>query len=77
MPVIYRDLTEYQLLYQSDYLRASENFQFVDLVRKMMSDSNFYSKGLNISQTLIGQFDKDSIYKQLIDLYQAVNKSSN
>ena len=70
MPVIYRDLLEYELLYNSNYLSAGSNDQFVALIRKLMTDKTEYQRGLAMSEKLVAQFDKDQIKKELISIYK-------
>jgi 1,2-diacylglycerol-3-alpha-glucose alpha-1,2-galactosyltransferase len=69
MPVIYRDLEEYRSLYELPYLKAADMDEFVSLTKQMMSDIDFYMKGLHISEKLITQFNKTGIKKKLISVY--------
>ena len=72
MPVIYRDIEEYKSLYKNPYIKAGTNEEFINIIRRMQSDKNFYSEGLNISQQLLTQFDKDIIREKLIDIYKSL-----
>ena len=63
MPVIYRDLEEYETLYNHTYLKAGDNEAFVNWIKKMKADPNEYARGLEISEKLITQFDKNEIRK--------------
>jgi len=76
MPVIYRNLEEYRMLYHNEYWKASTNMQFADWVKRLMNDANAYSHGEKISQQLITQFEKENIRKQLVNLYKNVNEQS-
>jgi 1,2-diacylglycerol-3-alpha-glucose alpha-1,2-galactosyltransferase len=76
MPVIYRNLEEYRLLYRNEYWKANDNAQFVEWVKRLMNDKESYAKGIEISQRLITQFDKENIREQLIHLYSDLNASS-
>lgn len=69
LPVVFRDLVEYELLYENPYLKASSTVEFVSMVRKLMDDRDFYSSARAISRTLLGQFDEDRIQDQLIGIY--------
>lgn len=69
MPVVFRDLKEYTLLYENAYLKANTTPEFIDLTRKLIHDKAFYEQGLKISKELITQFDKNKIRTQLINLY--------
>ncbi len=75
MPVIYRDLEEYKLLYKNEYLQANDNKGFVEWINTLMESHNAYQMGLEISKKLISQFDKNEIRKQLIELYTTLNKN--
>jgi 1,2-diacylglycerol-3-alpha-glucose alpha-1,2-galactosyltransferase len=73
LPVIYRDLKEYELLYENTYLKAKNNLEFASLIKQMKEDKHFYETGKNISETLIKQFDKNEIYKKIMSVYQELN----
>lgn len=72
MPVIYRDLEVYKLLYKNPYLKARDNAEFINLTKRMINDKDFYNEGLNISEQLIKQFDKNVIRGKLINLYETL-----
>ena len=69
LPVIYRDIPEYAQLYKHPYLKAKEAEEFIALTKRMAGDPAFREKGRSISKTLLTQFDKDGIRKQLLALY--------
>jgi 1,2-diacylglycerol-3-alpha-glucose alpha-1,2-galactosyltransferase len=70
MPVIYRDIEEYKSLYENPYLKAKNTEEFIALTKRMISDEQFFSDGLKISEALLRQFDKDLIRNKLISTYQ-------
>jgi 1,2-diacylglycerol-3-alpha-glucose alpha-1,2-galactosyltransferase len=72
MPVIFRDIEVYKLLYENPYLKACTTEQFIDLIKRMMNDKEFYKEGLSISNKLLTQFDKNKIRKELISLYKSL-----
>jgi 1,2-diacylglycerol-3-alpha-glucose alpha-1,2-galactosyltransferase len=72
MPVIYRDLEEYKLLYKNPYLKAKDNSEFIRLTKRMIHDKDFYNEGLKISEQLLMQFDKNYIKEKLINLYRTL-----
>ena len=76
IPVIYRNLEEYRLLYHNEYWKANTNEQFVDWIHRLMKDESAYSQGVQISQQLITQFEKENIRRQLLHLYRNVNEQS-
>lgn len=77
MPVVYRDLKEYTLLYKYPYLKAASTVDFIALTRKLIGDKHFYNEANKISERLIEQFDKNVIRAELIDLYQLVLRKAN
>jgi len=76
MPVIYRDIEEYSVLYKNEYWKAKGNTEFINWINCLMSDQQLYRKGITISERLIAQFDKRYIRKQLVHLYQTILDAS-
>lgn len=72
MPVVYRDIREYELLYEHPYLKAKTTEAFIELTKKLLHEPEFYAAGLAISSALIKQFDQEKIRQQLLDLYREV-----
>ena len=69
IPVVFRDLLEYQLLYTHTYLKAATTQQFIEITRQLLNNPNYYNQSCQISAQLISQFDKDRIREQFIHLY--------
>jgi 1,2-diacylglycerol-3-alpha-glucose alpha-1,2-galactosyltransferase len=74
MPVIFRKLNEYDLLYKTDYINASNLTDFIQLVEQLKNNSSFYQNGLEISERLVAQFNKDNIRTKLVNLYHEIGK---
>lgn len=72
IPVIYRDINEYQSLYENPYLKASDKNEFIALTRRMIYDKEYYNEGLNISERLLTQFDKNRVRERLITVYRSL-----
>ena len=72
LPVIFRDLPEYDRLYRYPYLKAKSDENFADLIKKITLDQTFRTEAITMSQNLIKQFDKDEIRRQLLKLYRDV-----
>lgn len=72
MPVIYRDIEEYRLLYKNPYIKAGSTEDFVTLTKRMIEDRQFYNEGLKISEQLLVQFDKEIIREKLISVYKSL-----
>ena len=75
MPVIYRDIEEYKLLYKYPYIKAGSNAEFISLTKRMIEDREFYNEGLGISEQLLIQFDKEIIRQKLISVYKSLLNS--
>jgi 1,2-diacylglycerol-3-alpha-glucose alpha-1,2-galactosyltransferase len=76
MPVIFRDIVEYKMLYENKYLSAKNTEEFIDITSKMMNNKEFYAEGLKVSANLIKQFDKTVIRQKLINLYYRLNEKT-
>jgi len=72
MPVIFRDIREYTLLYDHPYLKAKTTEAFIGLTKKLLNEPEFYTQSLAISAELIKQFDQEKIRQELVDLYREV-----
>ena len=73
MPVVFRDIEEYTLLFETPYLKANTTPEFIDLTKRLIHDKSFYEQGLRISEELIMQFDKNKIREKLMHLYHELN----
>jgi len=70
LPVVFRDLREYQLLYENPYLKAGSRTEFINLIRQLKSDPEFYQTGVDISEKLLQQFNREHIRKKVVELYK-------
>jgi 1,2-diacylglycerol-3-alpha-glucose alpha-1,2-galactosyltransferase len=70
LPVIFRDIPEYDSLYSTHYLKAATTPEFVNITRKLLTDPELYEESVELSKKLTREFDKHKIKKQLIDLYR-------
>ena len=72
MPVIFRDLQEYKMLYESDYFAANDVAQFVSQIKLLMQYKEAYNRGVLLSNELVKQFDKHAIREKLLQLYTSL-----
>lgn len=72
LPVIFRDLKEYEMLYHSTYLKAKSIIEFSEMIQSLFSNQSNLDRAKQISKQLVTQFDKHSIRKKLISLYRNV-----
>ncbi|MCX6223527.1 MAG: glycosyltransferase family 4 protein [Bacteroidia bacterium] len=77
LPVVFRDLPEYALLYENPYLKASTTKEFVQIIRSLMNDSDCRHKGIKISNQLVEQFEEDKIRIKLIGIYTELYRKSS
>jgi 1,2-diacylglycerol-3-alpha-glucose alpha-1,2-galactosyltransferase len=70
LPVVFRDIMEYAALYQAPYLKAADTAAFIKIALQLIADPEYYHEAVKISDQLIGEFDKEKIKNQLIDLYR-------
>jgi 1,2-diacylglycerol-3-alpha-glucose alpha-1,2-galactosyltransferase len=70
LPVIFRNLKEYETLYESPYLKAQSNEAFMAQLDKLFSQKDFYNEAVTLSKNLIKQFEENSIYQKTMDVYQ-------
>lgn len=73
LPVVFRDIVEYQKLYDHPYLKASNTEDFIELTRKLMNDKQALANAAALSKQLIVQFDKDRIREKLLSVYTRLN----
>lgn len=76
LPVVFRNLPEYQLLYENPYLKADTTRDFVQMIHKMMNDKDFRENGSQMSAKLLEQFDEEKILTKLIGIYTELYRIS-
>ncbi len=72
LPVVFRNLKEYALLYEHPYLSAGSTPEFIEMTYRLMRDRDFYLKGKGISEELVKQFDKEAFLKKLTEVYHSL-----
>ncbi len=72
LPVVFRDLPEYRLLFRNPYLKAASNGEFIDMTRRLMNEKEFYRRARKISEHLIVQFDRVQIREELVGVYRSL-----
>lgn len=70
LPVVFRNLQEYALLYEQPYLKANDTASFINITRKLFTNKDYYQTGVTISHRLIKAFDKMKIRNDLVYLYK-------
>jgi 1,2-diacylglycerol-3-alpha-glucose alpha-1,2-galactosyltransferase len=69
LPVIFRNLKEYETLYESAYLKAPDNETFKAHLNRLFLDKEYYNEAVQMSKNLIIQFEENSIYQKTMDVY--------
>jgi len=72
LPVVFRDLPEYAMLYRHSYLKAGSVDGFTELTRRLASNPDFLLEGRKLSVQLVTQFDKENIREQLLEIYHSL-----
>lgn len=72
LPVVFRDLEEYKLLFRNPYLKAGSTSEFIELTGRLYHDKSFFREGKRLSEELVKQFDKDTIKKKMKGLYHSL-----
>jgi 1,2-diacylglycerol-3-alpha-glucose alpha-1,2-galactosyltransferase len=72
LPVVFRDLPEYALLYNHPYLKAGTTGEFIELTKRLSLDHAFMKEGKQLSRELVTQFDKNHIRDQLMEIYHSL-----
>lgn len=72
IPVIFRKLKEYELLYNAPYLKAKNPADFAEQLNSVLTSKESYLKAQIISADLADQFDSSKIKNDLIDVYKQV-----
>lgn len=72
LPIIFRDLIEYRLLYDCPYIKANTNEEFVQKIRQLGTEVEINEAAKTMSANLVKLFDKNVIYEQLMGLYISI-----
>lgn len=72
LPVVFRDLPEYAVLYNNPYLKARDISEFIELTGRLFREPDFLRVGKQLSTELIDQFDKEQIRDQLLGIYNSL-----
>jgi glycosyltransferase involved in cell wall biosynthesis len=70
LPVVFRDIEEYELLYEHQYLKAKNNSGFIEIINRLIHNKSFYKQGVAISENLILQFEREEIRNKMMSLYE-------
>jgi 1,2-diacylglycerol-3-alpha-glucose alpha-1,2-galactosyltransferase len=72
LPVVFRNLKEYEMLYETEYLKAQNIDEFSNVLTRLYVDDDFRQEAIAMSKNLVKQFDKEVIRAKLLSLYNEV-----
>ncbi len=70
LPVVFRDLEEYRLLYEHAFISASDNIGFANWINLLCSNEIEYASAKMLSKNILIQFDKSMIKEKFIRMYK-------
>ena len=70
LPLVLRDLAEYQLLYKEGYLNCSNNKEFKENIQGLFSDKKLFEKQSKASLLLAQKFSFEALGNKLLQYYQ-------
>ena len=76
LPLILRDLPEYQELYNGSYIPCKNNSEFKNALKKLNSDKSFYKEMVGKSKQLVNNFSPEKLGLLLFEQYKELYKLS-
>ncbi|MDR3696787.1 glycosyltransferase family 4 protein [Mucilaginibacter sp.] len=70
LPVIFRDIKEYESLYNHPYLKAATTAEFISITENLIADQQYYQSAVTMSYNLLKEFDKEKIKGDVLALYR-------
>ncbi len=74
IPLLLRDLDLYEKIYFTDYLRASNNEEFVKSLYQLRDDALVREKAISSSRKIASDYSEEHIAKLWIDYYNRIAK---
>lgn len=69
LPVVLRDIPEYEASFGQDYVRGNDE-TFVSIIKKLIEDKDFYSKSVQGAHNIANRFDNKAGGQRLVDAYR-------
>lgn len=70
LPIILRDLPEYDDTFKDDAIRCQTNEEFVKAVAQLQDSQKFYATQKKITEKIAGRFDSTAAAQRYVDLYR-------
>lgn len=72
LPIILRDLPEYDDTFQNDVIRCKTSKEFIAAVKKLKDDTTFYKTQLKGAAVIAKRFDSMAAATRYVDLYRSL-----
>ncbi len=72
LPIILRDIIEYETLYDKNYIKCSNFQEFENNIEKLINNKNFYKEQINKSNQLASNFKESVLKEKLISYYKSL-----
>ena len=75
LPIVLRDLREYDDTFRGDALMGSEVDEFVRIISKLAADKKYYAKAVKGAEQIAGRFDSGAMAKNLVGYYKELARN--
>lgn len=75
LPIIVRDIPQYDSAFGNDVLRADDT-SFVSIIKQLAADKKYYNQAVSGSKKIAQRFDTPAAAQHLLDIYQQLNKET-
>ncbi|NLY21455.1 MAG: glycosyltransferase family 4 protein [Tissierellia bacterium] len=72
LPILLRNLELYEDILFEKYVNGFDNDSFVDEIRKLSTDKQYYSDAINNSNYISNYYSRENVRKIWIDFYQSI-----
>lgn len=72
IPLVLRDLDLYEKIYFTDYLRAQNNEEFVNLLIRLKADIHVHQKALEASRKIAKDYSEENVAQLWIEYYNRI-----
>ena len=74
LPIILRNIHDYDDTFRDGALMASDDNQFTEIVSQLINNKDFYDKAVEKSQIIASRFDSQASAKRLVEMYRGIIK---
>jgi 1,2-diacylglycerol-3-alpha-glucose alpha-1,2-galactosyltransferase len=69
LPVLLRDNDQYKITFKDWYLSAHDDKSFIEIIKKLSSDSKYYKMAAQKSSKIAKRYDTKTVMKQINSIY--------